>query len=121
VAFFLTALTFFIAYYHRQWRLGAVGTIAALSLPCVANTLWVRLSASSVLYPSVVVVLVGLISLLILHRKLSGPNWDDEIDEEQLRALEAAFESGVTFSWMGRVILLWWIAVAVLLSILFLR
>lgn len=123
VAAFLTALTFLIAYYHRRWRLGAVGTIAALRLPCIVNFLWVRFTAWSLIYPSVFLALIGFFGLWAVHRKLSGPKWDDggEIGEESLRILIADFESGTSFTWMDRVILLWCVGVAVLLLIFFLR
>jgi hypothetical protein len=121
VAAFLTALTFFIAYYHRHWRLGAVGTITALVLPCIVNFLWASFTPWSLIYPTVFLALIGFFGLWAVHRKLSGPNWDSEIDEESLRLLMADFESGITFTWLDRMILLWCVGVAVLLLILFLR
>jgi len=123
VATFLSALVFFIAYYHRHWKLGAVGTVAALLLPCIVNFLWVRFTAVSLIYPTVFLALIGIVGMWTVHRKLSGKNWDegDEIEAELLRKVMADFESGVTFTWMDRVILFSCVGVAILLLILFFR
>ena len=83
VSAFLTALTLSLAYYHSQVSLGVFGTALALFLPFSINLLWVRFSGLSLIYPLVLVPLAGFIALGEVHRRISGPRLDLEVDTEE--------------------------------------
>lgn len=113
VAAFLTALTLFMAYYHNRWNLAVFGAALTLTLPYSVNLLWVRFTGRSLLYPFVALVLLGAISLWFVHRRISGSQWEDDIEEALIRKMMEEFESNIT--WADRVM---WLCVAVALVLL---
>jgi len=78
----------------------------------VTNLLWVRISGRSLIYPMIVVGLLGIISLRAVHRSISGPHWEDPIDRE-LRDLMEDIDSNIT--WKDRVTWLCFAAAAIML------
>jgi hypothetical protein len=108
VAAFLTALTLFLAYYHNRRNLGAFGAALTLILPCSVNLLWVRFTGRSLIYPVVAVVLFGVFGLWTVHRRISGPQWEDDPEEAIIRQMMEESESNVT--WVDRVT---WLCIAV--------
>jgi len=118
VSAFLIALTLSVAYYHKRWMLGIGGAAFFLILPLVTNLLWVRISGRSLIYPMIVVGLLGIISLRAVHRSISGPHWEDPIDRE-LRDLMEDIDSNIT--WKDRVTWLCFAAAAIMLLILLVR
>ncbi len=78
VATYLTALTAFLAHYHRRWILGALGALLSLLVPFGVNLMWARMLRLSLLYPLVFLPLVGTITLAVAHHRNSGP--DPDID-----------------------------------------
>ena len=119
MAAFLTALTLFVAYYHNRWDLGISGAALTLTLPYSVNLLWVRFTGRSLLYPAVALVLLGVIGLWFIHRRISGPQWEDDLEEVLIQKMMDEFESNIT--WVDRVM---WLCAAVglvLLLVLLLR
>lgn len=108
VAAFLTALTLSLAYYHKPWNLGIIGAAVTLILPYSVNFLCVRFTGRSLLYPVVALVLVGVISLWAVHRRISGPRWEDDIEEALIRKMTEESESKAT-----RVDRVTWLCIAV--------
>ena len=82
VSAFLIALTLLLVYYHERWILGIGGAALFLILPLVTNLLWVRISDRSLIYPLIVLGMFGIFGLQAIHRKISGPQWVDPLDEE---------------------------------------
>lgn len=69
--------------------------------------------------PVAALVLLGVISLWFIHRRISGPQWDDDVEEALIRKMMEEFESNLT--WADRV--MWFCVVVglVLLLVLLLR
>jgi hypothetical protein len=119
VAAFLTALTLSLAYYHNRWSLGVFGTALSLILPYSVNLLWVRFTGRSLMYPVAMLVLLGVISLWFVHRRISGPQWEDDLEEALIQKMMEEFESKAT--WVDRAM---WLSIAIgllLLLVLLLR
>lgn len=117
-AAFLTALTLSLAYYHNRWWLGVCGAALTLCLPYPVNLLWIRLSDRSLLYPMVVGVLLGVVSLWTVHSRVSGPMPEDA-EEAILRKIIEESESNLT--WSDRVTWLCITVSVVILLVLLLR
>jgi hypothetical protein len=115
---FLAAQILSVAYYHGRWRLGICGAALSLMLPYSLDLLWIRLSGRSLIYPMIVLGLLGTYCVHVIHRKLSGPMWVDVYDEE-LRSLMENVDSNIT--WVERVTWLCFVAAAILLIILLVR
>ena len=119
VAAFLTALTCLVAYYHDRWRIGVCGATLSLILPYLVNLLWIRFSGRSLLYPMLALCLLGIFSLLAIHRRISGPQLEDDVEEAIIRKMMEDVDRNVT--WVDRVT---WLSIAVgvvLLLVLLLR
>jgi hypothetical protein len=116
-ATFLTALTLFVAYYHNRWRLGICVSVVTLCLPYAVNSLWIRFSGRSLLYPVAALVLGGAIGLRFVHRHYSGPTLEDDAEEAIIRKMMEDFRP----TWIDRVTSLCIIVGLVLLLILLLR
>lgn len=119
VAAFLTALTLFVAYYHDRWSFGVFGAVLTLTLPYSVNLPWIRFTGRSLLYPVAALVLLGVISLWFIHRRISGPQWDDDVEEALIRKMMEEFESKL--SWADRVMWFCIVLGLVLLLVLLLR
>jgi len=119
LAAFLTTLTRSLAYYHRRWKLGVGGAILFSMLPFFVNVLWARFSDRSLIYPMVALGFLGILILATIHRKVSGPRWDGDIEDEVLKEFIADVESNVT--WKDRVTWLCFAGAAILLLILLFR
>lgn len=119
LAAFLMTLTLSIAYYHRRWKLGVGGAMLSLILPFLVNVLWARFSGRSLVYPMVALGFLGTLILATIHRKISGPRWDGDIEDEVLKEFIAEVESNVT--WKDRVTWLCFAGAAILLLILLFR
>ena len=100
VSAFLIALILLIAYYHKRWMLGIGGAALFLILPLVTNLLWVKISGRSLIYPMVVLGLLGILALQAIHRKISGPQWVDPMDEELRKMME---DKDPNFTWVDRI------------------
>jgi hypothetical protein len=98
VAAFLTALTLFVAYYHDRWSFGVFGAALTLTLPYCVNLAWIHFTGRSLLYPVAALVLLGVISLWFIHRRISGPQWDDDLEEALIRKMMEEFESNLTLA-----------------------
>jgi hypothetical protein len=115
----LTALTLFLAHYHNRWRLGVCVAAVTCCVPYTVNFLWIRFSGRSLLYPTVVVVLVGVISLWAMHRRFAGPGLEDDVEEAIIRKMME--DPAFNLPWTGRVTWLCIIVGMVLLLVLLLR
>ena len=119
LAAFLTTLTLSLAYYHRRWKLGMDGAILFAILPFLVNILWARFSDRSLVYPMIALGLLGIFGLWAEHRKISGPQWDGDIEDEVLKEWIEDVDS--EFTWKDRVTWLCFTGGAILLLILLLR
>jgi hypothetical protein len=119
LAAFLMTLTVSLAYYHRRWKLGVVGALLSLILPFAVNVLWARFSGRSLLYPIAALGLAGTIVLWKIHREMSGPRWDGDIDDEMLEKVLAEMDSDIT--WKQRVTWICFISAAILVLIFIFR
>jgi hypothetical protein len=110
VSAFLVALTLSVAYYHKRWMLGIGGATLFLILPVVTNLFWVRISGRSLIYPTIVLGLLGILSLRAIHRRISGPQWVDPLDEELRNMMEDNFTCVHRVTWIcfaaGAIVLL---------------
>jgi hypothetical protein len=97
LAAFLTTLTLSLAHYHRRWKLGICGAIFSAILPFFVNMSWARFSDRSLIYPMVGLGFLGIIVLHEIHRKLSGPQWDGEIEDEVLEEFIGHVDCNVTW------------------------
>jgi len=80
VAFF-SSLILQVAYYHGRWILAILGAPLSLFLPCFVNFVWVRFSGLSLIYPVAVVFILVWLAIEMIHRKVSGLQPDQEIEE----------------------------------------
>lgn len=116
---FLATFTLLLAYYHRQWALGlptaAVGVVAILA----ANLLWAKFLNISMIYLAATVFLSGGILLGLAHRRLAGPQPEDELEEQAVGDLMDEVDRNVT--WRDRVTLLCIAASVIILVILLWR
>jgi hypothetical protein len=119
LAAFLMTLALSIAYYHRRWRLGLFGAVLSLVLPYFVNILWARFSSRSLLYPTVAVSLFGLFTLLAIHRRISGPQLEDDIEEEVIKKFIEDVDSSLT--WQDKVIWICFACGSALFLVLLLR
>jgi len=119
LAAFLMTLTLSLAYYHRRWKLGVGGAMLSSILPFFVNVLWARFSGRSLVYPMVALGFLGILILTTIHRKISGPRWDGDIEDEVLKEFIAEVDSNVT--WKDRVTWLRFAGAAILLLILLFR
>jgi hypothetical protein len=113
VAFF-GSLTLLVAYYHGRWKLGFFGAVLSLFLPYFVNLVWMKLSGRSLIYPVAALVILGGVTVEVIHRKISGPQPDDDIEEEQLRNFIGEMDANIT--WVDRVT---WLCIAVGVVMLF--
>ena len=90
-----------------------------LVLPYFLNLVWIKLSGRSLIYPVATLVILGGVSVELIHRKISGPRWDGDIEDEVLKEFIADFDSNVT--WKDRVTWLCFAGAAILLLILLVR
>jgi hypothetical protein len=121
VSAFLIALILSVAYYHKRWSLGICGTTLAVMLPYTANILWIRLSGRSLIYPTIALVLLGIFCMHRIHRRLSGPRWVDN-DDEEIRIMIGEMEDiDSSFTWMDRVTWLCFVGAVIVLLILLIR
>ncbi|HLZ12739.1 MAG TPA: hypothetical protein VKP58_09145 [Candidatus Acidoferrum sp.] len=112
-AAFFGSLALLLGYYHRRWVLGSVGAALVILVPYVVNLLWIRFSTLSLLYPvAAQVLLIGTI-LGIAHKKISGPQPEDEIEEQMIRTMMEEWELSVT--WKDRIM---WVCIAASLLIM---
>jgi hypothetical protein len=118
VSAFLIALTLSLAYYHKRWMLGIGGAALFLILPLVTNLLWVRISGRSLIYPTIALGLLGIFGLQAVHRRISGPQWVDPLDEELRNMMEDKVSN---FTWVDRVTWLCFVGGAIVLLILLVR
>jgi hypothetical protein len=116
---FLMTLTLSLAYYHRRWKLGVGGAMLSLILPFFVNILWARFLGHSLVYPTVALVFLGALVLWAAHRKISGPQWDGDVEDELIKNLAEDMNSN--FTWKDRVTWLCFASGAILLLILLLR
>jgi hypothetical protein len=119
LAAFLTALALSVAYYHRRWKLAVGGSVLSLALPYVGNVLWARFSDRSLIYPTIAIGLLGVFLLRVVHQKISGPRWEDNIEEQLIKDLIEDVDS--TFTWKDRVTWLCFAGGVILLLVLWLR
>ena len=80
--------------------------------------LWIKISGRSLMYPMIVVGLLGIFGLQAVHRMISGPRWEDPLDKELLSMME---ESDSNFTWVDRVTWLCFAGGAIVLLILLVR
>jgi hypothetical protein len=94
LAAFLMTLTLSLAYYRRRWRLGVGGATLSLILPFFVNILWAKYLGHSLVYPTAALVLLGALVFWAGHRKISGPHWEGDIENELIENLA----EGMAFS-----------------------
>jgi hypothetical protein len=119
VGAFLTTLTLSLAYYHRRWKLGVGGAMLFSILPFSVNVLWARFSHRSLVYPMVGLGFLGILILATIHRNISEPRWDGDIEDRVRKELIADVDSNVT--WKDRVTWLCFACAAILSLILLFR
>jgi hypothetical protein len=98
---FLGSLTLLMAYYQKRWKLGFFGAVLSLSLPYCVNLVWIKLSGRSLIYAAAALVIIGGVTVELIHRKISGPQPDDNIEEEQIKNFIEEMDSN--FTWVDRV------------------
>jgi len=118
-AVFLTALALFVARYHNRWLLGVRIAAVTVLIPYIVNILWVRFSGRSLLYSTAALILVGAISLNLLHRRFAGPSLEDDAEEAIIR--EMLEDTAFNLTWVEKATRLCVIVGVVLLLILLLR
>jgi hypothetical protein len=84
---FLCALVLALAHYHKRMKLGICAGAIFFLLPSIVNAAWAMLSDLSLIYPTAALVAFGGISIHIAHRKISGPQPEDEVEEELIRQM----------------------------------
>jgi len=119
VAAILASLSYGVFYYHRRRFLRNLATAAALLIPCLVDFLWVNFTSWSLFYPAAVMLSFGTGSLVVYHKKSSGSRWDEDPEEEAIRALIETFDLQVT--WFDQFVVFWSFGVALLLIIYFFR
>jgi len=119
LAAILTTFTLSLANYHRRWKFGVGGAIVFSSLPFVVSVLWARFSDRSLIYPTIALGFLGILVLDTIHRKISGPRWDGDIEDELLKEFIAEVDSNIT--WKDRVTWLCFAGAAILLLIILFR
>jgi hypothetical protein len=119
LAAFLMTLTLSLAYYHRRCRLGVGGATLSLILPFFVNILWAKYLGHSLVYPTAALVTLGALVLCAGHRKISGPHWEGDTENELIENL--AEDMACNFNWKDRVTWLCFVSGAILLLILLLR
>jgi len=116
---FFVSLALWVAYYHRRWILGFLGAALFLCLPYFVNFVWITFSHLSLIYPVAALVIVAGLAVEMIHRKISGPQPEDEIEEALIRNLIQEMDSNIT--WVNRVTWLCFTVAVVLLPVLLLR
>jgi len=81
--------------------------------------LWARFSDRSLIYPMIALGFLGTLVLDNIHRKISGPRWDGDIEDELLKEFITEVDSNVT--WKDRVTWLCFAGAATLLLIILFR
>jgi hypothetical protein len=117
-ATFFGNLTFLVAFYHRHKTVGWLGTALAVLIPYGANVVWVKGTHISLGYLAAGLFLVGGIALSEVHRKLSGPQPADDIEEVAIMMI-GEIDSPIT--WMDRITWICFTISAVILLALLLR
>jgi predicted membrane metal-binding protein len=85
-----------------------LGAVLSVVLPYFMNFVWITLPRRSLIYPAAVLVILGGVAIEIIHRKISGPQPDDGIEEALIRTLVQEIDSKLT--WVDRIT---WICVTV--------
>jgi hypothetical protein len=119
VSAFLMTLTLLIAYYHKNWKFGIAGGVLGLILPFSVNLLWVKLSHFSLIYPTIALVVLGVTTVQLVHRSVSGPLLEDDVEEALIEAFIENMDSN--FTWKDRVIWLCFTGGVIVLLILLTR
>jgi hypothetical protein len=83
------------------------------------SILWARLSGRSLIYPMITFGFLGILILATIHRKISGPRWDGDSEDEVLKEFIAEMDSNIT--WKDRITWLCFAGAAILLLIFLLR
>jgi len=88
----------------------------SLTLPFFVNILRARYLGHSLAYPTVALGFLGALVLWAEHRKISGPQWGGDIEDELIKNLAEDMDSN--FTWKDRVTWLCFASGAILLLIL---
>lgn len=83
------------------------------------NILWAKYLGHSLVYPTAALVFLGALVLWAGHRKISGPHWEGDTENELIENL--AEDMAFNFNWKDRVTWLCFVSGAILLLILLLR
>jgi hypothetical protein len=113
-ATFFVSLALLVAYYHARWILGFFGAVLFLFLPYAVNFVWIALSRRSLIYPVATLVIAGPVIVQVIHRRISGPQYEDDVEEQVIRQMIEEMASKIT--WVDRVT---WLCFAVALALLF--
>ena len=117
---FLGTLALLLAYYHKRWMLGVLAVVIAVGTPFAATTLWVKFLSIPLIYLAGVLLLFGGAILEIAHRKIAGPQPEDELEEQAIRAMIDHFKP-TNITWMDRTTWLCITASLIILLFLWLR
>lgn len=117
----LGSLALLLAYYHKRWLRGICAIVLAVVTPWVATMLWVKFLSVSVIYLAAALILFGGSTLELAHRRIAGPQPEDELEEQLIEAMAEDLEARITWTWMERVTWLCITASVVILLILLSR
>jgi hypothetical protein len=113
---FLSALVLALAHYHKRMKLGICAGAIFFLLPFIVNATWAKLFDLSLIYPTAALIAFSGISVQIAHRKISGPQSEDEVEEELFRQM---VEDAPRLTWIEKATR-WCILVGTILFIILL-
>jgi hypothetical protein len=96
---FLSALVLALAHYHKRMKLGICAGAIFFVLPFIVNAAWATLFEPSLIYPTAALIAFSGILVQIAHRKISGPQPEDEVEEELIRQM---VEDESRLTWMEK-------------------
>jgi len=96
---FLSALVLALARYHNHMKLGIYAGAIFFPLPFIVNAAWATFSDLSLIYPAAALIAGSGIAVQIVHQKISGPQREDEVEEELIRQM---VEDGPRLTWMEK-------------------
>lgn len=84
---FLSVLVLALAYYHKRMKLGICAGAIFFPLPFIVNATWATFSDLSLIYPTAALIACSGIAVQVAHQEISGPQPEDEVEEEIIRQM----------------------------------
>jgi hypothetical protein len=115
---FLSGLVLALAHYHKRMKLGICTGAILFPLPFIVNASWATFSDLSLIYPTAALIACSGIAVQTAHQKISGPQPEDEVEEELIRQM---IEDGPRLTWMEKTTRWCFVVGAILFLILLAR